>query len=1247
MKLLQRPRFPALAVLLLAFGTPLTAAELQWTQREGWREAPLAVSAAGRTGFTLLRPEESGLRFTNQIEYSRSEANQNLLNGCGVAAGDFDGDGLCDLYFAAAEGPNGLFRNTGNWRFQNVSATAGVEATNQSTKGVVFADVNGDGRPDLFAASLGGPNALFLNLGGGRFTNVTASAGLTARAGAGAHSAALADVDGDGDLDLYVANYGEVSILRSGGSISIRKVNGRDTVTGRWARRMKLIDGKLIELGDADALYLNDGKGGFTAVPWTGGAFLREDGSPLSADPMDMGLSVMFRDIDGDGSPDIYVCNDFQTPDRIWLNDGKGRFRALPDLALRVTPHFSMGVDFADIDRDGRDDFFVGDMLSPRHKLRMTQLNETNPPPARVGEPWDRQQIRRNVLAWNRGDGTYADIAEFAGVAATDWTWSVVFLDVDLDGYEDLIAVNAHAYDTQDLDQLKKSPATTAGMGQNRQIGSSLKDYPPLITPNYLFRNRGDRTFEETGAAWGFNSTNISHGVALADFDNDGDLDAAVSCLWQPPLLYRNESSAPRVAVRLRGLAGNRSGIGAKIKLLGGAVPMQSQEMQCGGRYLSADDTMRVFAAGAVKGGMTLEVKWRSGKVSVVPGVKANHLYEIDEAHAQPAPASPPSATSNPQFTDVSERLGHTNEPPAFNDLEFQPMLIRSLARNGPGVAWCDLDGDGHDELVVGAASAAGIAVFRNDGQGRLARWTNNASTDAASREPTGFAAWTNGLLTASSGYRGGPGDALLTLAATGGVPASAALRGAFPPEFCGGPVSVADIDGDGDLDIFVGGRVVRGRYPQAASSYIFRNEQDSLTLDTTRSKPFRSEGLVTAAVFSDLDGDGFPELILACEWKPLKIFRNDFATFKPWDAPLERRVPARPDNSVRAEQELGAPPTLSQLHGWWTSVTTADVDGDGLPDIIAGNWGLNHSSAAAAKLPAYLHYGDYDGSGTLDLIEAEKDPDTSHIVPKRDMGFLSLGWPALRVRFPTHAAFSAADMNAVLGDQFATTTFLAAMEFRSMVFLNRTNRFEAVPLPDEAQWSPVFGLSAADFDGDGKEDLFLAQNFFSNRPEEPRADAGRGLLLRGQGDGRFTPVPASQSGIKIHGEQRGSAVADFDGDGRVDFAVAQAGDQTKLFRNETAKPGLRVRLRGPTGNPHGLGASVRLVSGGRPGPARELHGGSGYWSQDSAALVLATPQPPVQITIRWPGGKETTGAVPAGAREIRVDEAGKVEKVR
>ncbi|HXI52130.1 MAG TPA: CRTAC1 family protein, partial [Candidatus Saccharimonadales bacterium] len=730
------------------------AGSLSWEAGPGYRRARLAVPANGRTGFTLLTPPQTGIWFTNLLSYPRSLTNQNLLNGAGVCAGDFDGDGLPDLYFCNLEGRNGLFRNLGGWKFEDVTTVWGAGCEHLVSRGAAFADVNGDGRLDLLVTSLFGPNALLLNEGQGRFRDATEEAGLTLLR-MGCESLALGDLNGDGSLDLYIANNGENSILRSGGSVSVRKVNGRDQVTGRAAQRLKIVNGQLIESGPGDALYFNDGKGHFTRVPWTEGAFLDESGQPLSEAPRDLGLAVAFRDLNGDGAPDIYVCNDFQTPDRIWINDGHGKFRALPDLAMRTTSHFSMCVDFADIDRDGRDDLFVNDMLSHLHRLRMTQTGATNPPAAELGAVIDRQQARRNTLQWNRGDGTYAEIANYAGVEASDWTWSVAFLDVDLDGYEDLLTVNGHAYDTQDLDVAERVPLPGAAGGLR---GKMLSSYPPLLTPNYLFRNRGDRTFEEVGAAWGFDSTNVSHGLSLVDLDNDGDLDVVVSCLWQPPLLYRNDSSHPRVAVRLKGLAPNTQGIGARISVRGAMPVTQTQEMQCGGRYLASDQAMRTFAVATLTNRFSIEVRWRSGRTSLIPSAEANCLYEIDEAAAAQSPRQPPESSTRVLFEDVSERLGHVHQDPPFNDLERQPLLPKLLSRLGPGVAWSDLEGDGRDELIVGAGRGTALAVFTPDGKGGFRRMADPLWQSPVPDDATGLAGWTpapgvRSLLVGVSGY--------------------------------------------------------------------------------------------------------------------------------------------------------------------------------------------------------------------------------------------------------------------------------------------------------------------------------------------------------------------------------------------------------------------------------------------------------------------------------------------------------------
>lgn len=619
---------PVVSFLPQLAAVSLAASSLGGEGGDGFQWSALNVSSSGKTGFTLLAPRETGILWTNIISEESVAKHYNMVSGGGVAAGDYDGDGRCDLYFCNRGGENTLFRSLGNGRFEHATAASEAACVGRSSTGAAFSDINGDGLLDLLVNSFFGTNSCFLNLGHGRFTNATPNAGLISRGGA--TSLALGDVDGDGDLDLYVAYFGIEAILREGGRLSFNMVNGQPVVTGRHARRLKVVAGKLVELGEQDVLYLNNGSGHFTAVNWA--EFFRdEDGKPISAAPMDFGLAVQIRDINEDGFPDIYVCNDFQTPDRAWVNDGHGRFRAMPRVALRNMSYASMGVDFADIDRDGRLDFITVDMLSREHGRRLRQLNSMPPAGRRIGAIQDREDVPRNALYWNRGDGTYAEIAWMSGVAASDWSWTPIFLDVDLDGFEDLLVSAGSLYDVMDRDAAAASRPAQPGVADSRKL---LSLYPRLDNRNAAFRNGGDLTFEDVSHAWGFDSRQVSHGMALADLDGDGDLDVAINCANAAPLIYRNDSSAPRVAVRLKGLPPNTQGIGAKVKLLGGAVPMQSQEMICGGRYLSGDQAMRVFAAGNLTNEMKIEVTWRGGRRTVVSRVKGNRLYKIEEPAA-------------------------------------------------------------------------------------------------------------------------------------------------------------------------------------------------------------------------------------------------------------------------------------------------------------------------------------------------------------------------------------------------------------------------------------------------------------------------------------------------------------------------------------------------------------------------------------------------------------------------------------
>src|SRR5436190_18661751 len=443
-------------LLILAFTAILSMVSARdWNNAPGYRWASLDVPKNGKTGFTQILSAQTGISFSNHLSEAQLEKNRILENGSGVALGDVDGDGWCDIYFCALEGGNKLYRNLGNWRFEEITESAGVRCAGQFSTGAVFADVDGDGDLDLLVNCIGGGTRLFINDGHGHFTENNNS-GLFRRFGS--HSLALADIDGDGFLDLYVANYRASTFkdMDSSTTIRLRNVNGKFKVPPEYAEQFIVArvpaGDALVEVGEPDALYLNNHQGSFQPVSWTNGAFMDEAGKSLSAPVRDWGLSAMFRDLNGDGVPDLYVCNDFFSPDRIWINDGHGRFHAIPTLAIRHTSTFSMSVDFADVDRDGRDDILVSDMTSSRHERRLMQLAGMDPYSITIGQFTDRPQLDRTVLQWNRGDGTYAEIAHYAGLEDSEWNWSVAFLDVDLDGFEDILATTGHMFDTQDLD---------------------------------------------------------------------------------------------------------------------------------------------------------------------------------------------------------------------------------------------------------------------------------------------------------------------------------------------------------------------------------------------------------------------------------------------------------------------------------------------------------------------------------------------------------------------------------------------------------------------------------------------------------------------------------------------------------------------------------------------------------------------------------------------------------------------------
>ncbi len=1190
---------------------------LKWQRAKGFHFAAVNPESVSGPRFQLISAKHTGIDFSNHLLDDQIAANRVLNNGSGVAVADIDGDGLQDIYFTRLHGSNVLYRNLGGFRFEDVTEKAGVACDGQFSTGATFADLDADGDADLLVTAIGSPNRLFLNDGYGRFTDASQESGFDSPSGS--TSLAVADLDGDHDLDIFLANYKTVSIYDSlpATQLGFKNVVIKDgdtyRVNPKFAAHFDVVlrDQRVywFEKGQANQIYWNDGSGRFRMQYVGGEAFLDENGQPT---PIfrDWSLAVRAHDVDGDGDQDIYVCNDFESPDRFWLNDGSGRFRLVPGPAIRSTSQSSMAVDFADIDLDGDTDIMLVDMLSRKRSRRLVQRSTVLPEAAKPGEFLNRPQIMQNTLFLNRGDGTFAETARRAGVAATEWSWSVLFMDADLDGYEDMLVTTGHNYDVQDSDaqNMIRMRLSAKALDPARVI----LHYPPLQTPNFIFRNLTDGRFEEVSAQWGFSGDDISHGMALADLDLDGDLDVIINRLDRPAALYRNTSAEGRVAVQLVGRSPNTSAVGARVVLAGNSMN-QVRQISAGGAYLSGSEPIAVFAL-PEKGPYTLRIDWPDRTVSEIAAIEPNRIYRVfqDSVASVPGPRSP-DEQPGPMFVEQADKLQHVHHEQPFDDFARQPLLSRKLSQAGPAVAWVDYDGDGDDDILLSSGAGGRPALFENlSGRGfrpvlrrNMPSFSDDGGGVLAVRMPE------LRLLLAEGQYEQEHRGTIHQLTPATGARLSFADAGMQL-----GAMTTADYDGDGDLDLFVAGKVRSGVYPQPASGLFFRNEAGKFIPDPARSKIVDGIGLINSAMFSDLDDDGDPDLVLAIEWGAVRILLNEKDGFRD------------------ATADYG----LDAFVGWWQGISAGDFDRDGRLDIVATNFGDNSYFTLDGNTTFSVFHGDFDGNGSYDLLEAVPDPQSGELLPFRPLQDIGKALPFVPRKYRSFKEYSRSTAKNILGSRIRYAEHLQVNEFRSMVFLNRGDRFEARPLPDIAQQAPAFSPVVADFDGDGNEDIFLSQNFFAYPIGFPRDDAGRGLLLTGDGAGRFHPVPGQRSGLMIYGEQRGAAAADFDRDGRTDLLVTQNGAATKLFRNVEAKPGVRVRLIGSRKNPDAIGAKVRIVfENGEKGTVREIRAGEGYWSQNAAAAVLGFVDTPQAIEIRWPDGALQTVPFDGSRHEIEI----------
>lgn len=1100
---------------------------------------PVSTPLADRSGplgstlFTTLPSEQTGLKAGNAYDdpamwrQRYHEFNSGAI-GTGVAIGDFDSDGRPDVFVVSKTGPNHLFRNLGGFRFEDVTERAGVAGPAGAWKqGAAFADVNNDGRLDLHVCRHGAPNLLYVNAGGGVFHEEAAARGLALADASG--MAAFCDYDRDGWLDVYV--------------------------------QTNLLDAARRPNGQRDHLYHNNRDGTFTDVT---------DAAGIAGETQ--GHSSAWWDFDEDGWPDLYVANDFWKPDQLYHNNRDGTFTDVLSSVVPHTPHFSMGSDQGDLNNDGHLDLLVADMAATtRYKDHRGMAELRSALRDNDQYPKAAPQYMQSALFLGTGTGRVLEAARLAGLHATDWTFGVRLEDLDLDGRLDAYFTNGMVREFHNTDLVQRS--TSAG---SRDEGIRImKSSPPLAERHLAFRNLGDVQFENVGAAWGLDHLGIGFGAAFGDLDGDGDLDLVFASYEGEPTVCRNDAATGHAVVfDLRGTASNRFGIGATVRIVtDDGVQMRTLALARG--YLSTSEPIVHFGLGDNAIIRRVTVEWPSGRSQTFSDLVADRRYTIDESTE--TAAVPPATRPAPLFAEVGRAAGldAANHELPQSEVGQQPQLPFRFNRPGPAVACADLDGDGMEDLVLGGVAGESGQLYFALGEGRFRA--------SVTRLSTGGVSVADGPILAFDSDADGDQDLLITkagVAAPADTPAYQprlwlndghgrfvlAAAGMLPElPISVGAVAAADFEHAGRLGLFVGGRIVPGRYPQAPrSALLVWRDGRYVDVAAELAPSLAARGMVTAALWSDVDGDGWPDLLVAYDWGPVACYRN---------------VDGRRFVDVTRDRGFA-----SAGLGWWRSLASADLNGDGRVDYVVGNAGLNTRYRASASEPAVLYAGVVLDGSAPQLLEAQAENGTWY--PLRPFRMLARAFPSLVRRYPTAESYARATLGEVFPPEtLAAATRITATELRSGTFLSHVDgTYRFVPLPRLAQIAPVHGIAAGDFDGDGRADLVLAGNSHAPVPETGRFDGGLGWLLRGDGAGGFTAVPPDESGILIPGDARALVRVDFNRDGRPDVFVTRNNDTPLTFinRGQTGSHSLGVAVRGAAGNPDAVGVrhTLQLTDG-------------------------------------------------------------------
>jgi len=1073
--------------------------------------------------FTAIPSNKSGVHFVNSLEETL-ESNYYQYNytyiGGGVAVGDLNEDGYDDIYFTSNSSEDKLYLNQGDFKFLDITYSAGIENQPGFNTGVTMADVNNDGFLDIYICRGGWKdedskfaNLLYINNGNETFTERAEELGL-----ADANrsiQATFFDYDGDEDLDVYVSNSPDITGRAE--VLDLEKVQK---------------DPKTLELKGSDRLYNNDGTGHFTDVSKKAG--LQYD--------IGFGLNPQVGDLNNDGLLDIYVCNDFNAPDLAYINNGNGTFSESRDKLFKHMSFNSMGSDIADVNNDGLMDLMTLDMnpqdyVRSKTTMAMMSIDQFE---LMVDKGYHHQYMH-NMLQLNNGNGTFSEIGKMAGIADTDWSWSLLSADFDLDGFNDVFVTNGVYRDVMHRDKNNEILEILRANGRKPTDEDFLryaKMLPQQKLTNYFFKNNGDNTFEDTSEKWVDSKPTFSNGAVYADLDDDGDLDIVINNINEEATILRNNTLETKrvyyLKVTFKGPEKNRFGIGTIAKLYFEDGTTQIRQLINTRGFLSAVSSTLYFGLDKKMSIDKVEIIWPDGKVQDLIDIRANQSLTLNHGYA---------TEKNDKIEIVGQHIfekvdaNYKHYDPYFNDYEQQVLLPHKLSQTGPALAKADVDNDGNEDIFLGGGKGQKGQLLLGQDSGGF-KDTNQPAffKDRLTEDQSAvfFDADNDGdkdLYVVSGSYEFYSSPELLEdrLYLNDGMGKFIKSKDLPSINSSGSVVKANDYDQDGDQDLFVGGRVIPGRYPYPPKSYLLLNNEGKFTVANDSMASGLSEiGMVTDAVWVDINGDNKSDLIVTGEWMGIEVFLN-----------INKRL---------VQSDIFK--NLSNIKGWWNELIVEDIDADGDKDIVAGNLGLNYKFHASEEKPFDIYTGDFDFNGVEDVILANEYKGKQ--VPVRGKSCMTQQLPHLAQKIPTYKDFASMDLEGIVGKRLENALHYQVTEFKSGIFINNgENGFSFRPFENFIQQSPINAIVYEDLDGDGHKDLLLAGNNYQSEVETTRADAGIGNFLKGNGKGEFERISHLESGFFIDKDVRDLVLVKSGGDKMV--IIANNNDKHSFFRIDSS----------------------------------------------------------------------------------------------